>query len=227
MPVRCLTCPSQQILSLRARTIIIPAEQHPRPRITASCREHTGIDSLVHHDRVAEVPVGVVNLPDSLCQQAEAVRHWPEEDERGGRDDVTVRVAGGRLRDYNLRMLFGLSTIAMALSMALIFLLPIGVLPLIALFLVAGTVGAFGWVALTTLLISTTPAPPATTMVFNGAVMNTGSALGALAGGLLLAFGGYGAIGIGLLAFSVVSAMYVWQRDWRIVFAGFHPRPVE
>lgn len=135
--------------------------------------------------------------------------------------------AGGRLGNHNLRMLFGMSTIVMALSMALIFLLPIGVLPLAALFLVAGTVGAFGWVALTTLLISTTPAPPATTMVFNGAVMNTGSALGALTGGLLLAFGGYGAIGIGLLAFGVVSAMFVWQPDWRMMFAGFRPRTVE
>lgn len=135
--------------------------------------------------------------------------------------------AGGRLGNVSPRLLFGMSTISMAVSMGLIFTLRIGIMPLLGLFLVAGFVGAFGWVALTTLLISNTPAPPATTMVFNGAVLNAGSALGSLAGGVLLAFGGYSAIGFGLPVFAVAGAFFIWQPNWRLAFAGFHPRPIE
>jgi MFS transporter, DHA1 family, inner membrane transport protein len=57
-------------------------------------------------------------------------------------------------------------------------------------------VNGMGGVAANLLLLDETPAGRATTMSLNGAVVSFSSALGGLVGGLLLAFGGYTAIGL-------------------------------
>ena len=48
-------------------------------------------------------------------------------------------------------------------------------------------------------------------MVLNGSVINLGSAVGALVGGILISAGGYTALGIGLPLFSVAAAILaIW-----------------
>jgi predicted MFS family arabinose efflux permease len=48
-------------------------------------------------------------------------------------------------------------------------------------------------------------------MALNGAVFNVGAAGGAGMGGLLLALGGYDALGLGLPVFALAAALVVWR----------------
>lgn len=136
-------------------------------------------------------------------------------------------VAGSRFGCFDLRTLCGISTAIMALMMALIYTLPFGIWPIVPLFLTASFVAGMGWVALTTLLVSQTPATAATTMVFNWAIFNLGSGLGSLIGGIVLATGGYSAIGVVLPAFAVIAAVLIWQPGWWFVSASGRPSSVE
>jgi MFS transporter, DHA1 family, inner membrane transport protein len=119
--------------------------------------------------------------------------------------------AGGRLGHFDLRLLFAATTGAAITLLGLLYTLPVGPVALVLPLFAAGFLGAFSLVALTALLASETPAAPATTMALNSAVFSLGSAFGAMAGGGLLAVGGYSMLGSGLTAFGIASALVVWQ----------------
>ena len=119
--------------------------------------------------------------------------------------------AGGRLGGLPLRPLASASNAAMGLLVGLIVALPLGPVATVALLPLAAFVGAIGSVGLTTLLAQETPAGAAATMGLNGAVFSLGAAGGAATGGLLLQLGGYGALGIGLPALALASALMVWR----------------
>ena len=118
--------------------------------------------------------------------------------------------AGGRLGRYPLRPLFAVTTAAMGVLMGVIFATVFGTVAAIGLLPLAGVAGAIGWVALTTLLASETPAGAGTTMVLNGSIFNLGAAGGGAIGGLLLALGGYGVLALGLPVFAIAAALLVW-----------------
>jgi predicted MFS family arabinose efflux permease len=119
--------------------------------------------------------------------------------------------AGGRLGRFDLRLLFAATTGAAITLLGLLYTLPVEPSALVLLLFAAGFLGAVSLVALTTLLASETPAAPATTMALNSSAVSLGSAFGAMAGGGLLAIGGYGVLGSGLTAFGIASALAVWR----------------
>lgn len=69
---------------------------------------------------------------------------------------------------------------------------------------------AVAFVEVATLLVDETPGGAATTMVLNGLVFNLGTSVGAALGGLLIAFGGYDALGLGLPAFARAAGVLVF-----------------
>jgi predicted MFS family arabinose efflux permease len=77
----------------------------------------------------------------------------------------------------------------------------------VALLALAGFAGALAFVGVATVLVEETPGGAATTMVLNGSIFNLGTAVGAALGGLLLAYGGFGALGVGLSAFAVAAGL--------------------
>src|SRR5262249_21771751 len=77
------------------------------------------------------------------------------------------------------------------------------VVPMLAL---AAFLGAFGSIFVIGILDKISPVGTGTTMVLNGSVFNFGSAIGAAVGGLLIAWGGYSALAIGLPLFAFVAA---------------------
>jgi DHA1 family inner membrane transport protein len=119
-------------------------------------------------------------------------------------------VAGGALARVPVRPLVAVGNAIMGLLLMAAFSgivdsrIAIGLLPMAAL------AGAVGWVGLTTLLTSETPAGAGTTMVLNGSLYNLGAAAGAGLGGFLLAAGGVGALALGLPLFGLGSALCVW-----------------
>ena len=120
-------------------------------------------------------------------------------------------VAGGRrLGQFRPGPLVGVTTAGQGLVLGAIFVLPLGTAATLALLPLAGFGGAVGFVGLATLLSAGTPGGAATTMVLNGSVINLGSAGGAALGGLLLAMGGYEALGIGLPLFALGAAVLAW-----------------
>ena len=58
-------------------------------------------------------------------------------------------------------------------------------------------VGAMAFVGVATVLVEETPGGAATKMVINGSIFNLGTAVVAALGGLLLAHGGFGTLGVG------------------------------
>ncbi len=79
-------------------------------------------------------------------------------------------------------------------------------LPLLAM------VGVLASVSITALLAVESPAQAGTTMVLNASLLNLGAAVGAAAGGGLLAVGGYHAMALGLPIFAAAAALMVWPQ---------------
>jgi predicted MFS family arabinose efflux permease len=78
------------------------------------------------------------------------------------------------------------------------------------LLLVISLAAAMCSVGVATLLAAESPAGAGTTMVLNGSLLNAGAAGGAALGGVLIALGGYGALGIGLPLFAFAAAALAW-----------------
>src|SRR5690606_19402999 len=95
--------------------------------------------------------------------------------------------AGGPLGRFQPVRTVVATTSLTGLLFGMIFVLPEGIILPVASLAIGGFIGAFGWVAATNLLASTTPAGAATTMVLNGSGINLGSAGGGALGGLMLA----------------------------------------
>lgn len=119
-------------------------------------------------------------------------------------------VAGGAFARYPVRPLVAVSNVIMGLLLLAAFSGIVDSRAAIGLLAMAAFAGAVGWVGLTALLTSETPAGAGTTMVLNGSLYNLGAAAGAGLGGFLLAAGGVGALALGLSLFGLGSALCVW-----------------
>jgi predicted MFS family arabinose efflux permease len=122
-----------------------------------------------------------------------------------------TKLAGMRLGGVSLHALYGSSTLAMGTLVAMALLLPSSGFQIAIALVVASACSGIGWVTLVTLLMDETPAGQASTMSLNAVVFSIGASVGTLTGGGLLTFGGYAALGIGLLVFSAASSVLVWQ----------------
>ena len=129
----------------------------------------------------------------------------------GGGYFIGTKVAGGRLGGHDLKVVYGVGTIAMGVFLGLAVALPVGAIAAVAILTVAAIAGGFGWVALVTLVSSSSPAGQGTTMSLNAAMFQVGSAFGGLCGGVLLAVGGYATLGLGLMGFAFLAASLVWR----------------
>ena len=118
--------------------------------------------------------------------------------------------AGGPLGRFQPVRTVVLTTSLTGLLFGMIFVLPAGIVLPVASLAIGGFIGAFGWVAATNLLASTTPAGAATTMVLNGSGINLGSAGGGALGGIMLATGGYTVLGLVLPLFAFASSLVIW-----------------
>ncbi len=118
--------------------------------------------------------------------------------------------AGGRLGRRALRPLVALTTAMMALLFGAMLTVPLGAAGAVATLSGATFAYAVGWVGLNTLLAGETPAGQATTMVLNASIFSLGSAASGALGGLLLALGGYRALGLGLPVFALAAVPLVW-----------------
>jgi predicted MFS family arabinose efflux permease len=87
------------------------------------------------------------------------------------------------------------------------------VLPLLLLVSLAASMCS---VAVSALLAAESPAGAGTTMVLNGSLINAGTAGGAALGGVLIALGGYGALGLGLALFAFTAAVLTWWPTARL-----------
>lgn len=119
-------------------------------------------------------------------------------------------IAGGALARVPVRPLVAVSNVIMGLLLMTAFSGFADTRIAIGLLSMAAFAGAVGWVGLTALLTSETPAGAGTTMVLNGSLYNLGAAAGAGFGGFLLAAGGVGALALGLPLFGLGSALCVW-----------------
>jgi MFS transporter, DHA1 family, inner membrane transport protein len=119
-------------------------------------------------------------------------------------------VAGGPLGRIPPRSLLVGGNVVMALLMGLAFSAVLGPIGTVAVLPFAALAGAFGWVAIASLLTAESPAGAGTTMTLHGSLFNLGAAAGGAIGGLLLAFAGYGALAIGLPIFGLGSALLAW-----------------
>ncbi len=131
-------------------------------------------------------------------------------------------VAGGRLGAVSPRASVALSSVAAGLLVGpmLLFANARVALPLL---LVISLAAAMCSVGVTTLLAAESPAGAGTTMVLNGSLLNAGTAGGAALGGILIALGGYGALGLGLPLFAFAAAALAW---WPAARSGSGPLPV-
>lgn len=120
-------------------------------------------------------------------------------------------VAGNLLARLPARRLVAVSNVLMALLLLVAFAAVLDTPFTIGLITLAAFAAAVGWVSLTTLITEETPAGASTTMVLNMALFNVGVSAGAGLGGILLALGGYGAVGLVLTLVGLVSAVLVWS----------------
>jgi predicted MFS family arabinose efflux permease len=119
-------------------------------------------------------------------------------------------LAGRRLGALPLRPLIGGLMPLAALGFAAALVAPVG--PIAAIGLAAGGTLLLGIVeaAAMTLLITESPAGRATTMTANQAANSLGTAVGGAVGGLLLATGGYPALGLGIPIFAAAAVLVLW-----------------
>jgi MFS transporter, DHA1 family, inner membrane transport protein len=84
----------------------------------------------------------------------------------------------------------------------------------LSLLLALSAAAAVCSVGVTSLLVAESPAGAGTTMVLNSSLLNVGAAGGAALGGVLIAFGGYGALAFGLPLFAFAAAgLASWPGD--------------
>ena len=136
-------------------------------------------------------------------------------------------VVGGRIGRLPLRPVLIAATVAQGAAIAGPFLLPVGPIAAMAVLALGALLAGISNVAGALLLAGESPAGQATTMTLNQAGFSVGVAVGSAAGGLLLALGGYPAITIGALAFSLGGALLVrLLRPRPILVAPRTPAPV-
>ena len=125
----------------------------------------------------------------------------------GGGFFVGSVIGGGKLRDIPLALIFTMTTVAIGILWAAILIAGLGPYLTIGMLMTLTMVGGIGRVAFTTLLANVSPAGSATTMVLNSSTITLGAALGSLLGGLLIGFGGFQLLGIGLPVFAFSAGL--------------------
>jgi predicted MFS family arabinose efflux permease len=123
---------------------------------------------------------------------------------------VGTGAIGGRFGSRPLRPLLVSARLVIGALGATVLLFPVPTLTAAGLLVLCVVLMAVCNVATPTLLANETPAGRATTMALNGSATGLGTALGAGLGGVLLAVGGYSALGLSALAWCAASAALVW-----------------
>lgn len=124
---------------------------------------------------------------------------------------IGTKLGGSRLGGRDLRATYGVGTALMAILLGAAISVPAGAVFAIGLIALAAIAGGFGWVALVTLVSTSSPAGQGTTMSLNAAMFQVGSALGGFFGGVLIAAGGYASLGLGLMGFGILAASLIWR----------------
>jgi DHA1 family inner membrane transport protein len=119
-------------------------------------------------------------------------------------------LAAGRLGRAPLRPFLVGIFVARGLLVGAIVLSPLGPAVAVALFTALGFVDGAYFVAIGTVLSREAPGGRGTTMTLNQSAQNLGSAIGSATGGLLLAIGGYPALGLTLPALGLAAAALTW-----------------
>ncbi len=120
-------------------------------------------------------------------------------------------IAGERLGRVPLRPLMAGAQILIGLLLGAFLLLPFSAVAASIVFMLAMVVNGVADVAEPSLLAAETPTGHATTMTFEGTTMSAGSGIGSSLGGILLALGGYPAMGVAVIVCCFVAALLVWQ----------------
>jgi len=115
-------------------------------------------------------------------------------------------VAGRTFSWVTSRAEIALACVVAGVAMGAMFIVSALWITLPLLFLVAFA-SAISGVVIPTVLASESPAGSGTTMVLNGSLLNFGTAAGAGAGGILIAVGGYTALGLGYPLFAFAAAI--------------------
>jgi DHA1 family inner membrane transport protein len=143
----------------------------------------------------------------------------------GGGYFLGTKLAGSRLDGRDLRAVYGLGTVVMGVLLGLAMAVPLGPIAVIGMVACSAVAGGFAYVSLVTLVSTTSPAGQGTTMSLNAAMFQFGSALGGLFGGLLLAAGGYTALGLGLMVFAFFGTALVWRPSLSTALPRSRPVP--
>jgi MFS transporter, DHA1 family, inner membrane transport protein len=123
-----------------------------------------------------------------------------------------IRLASGRLGNRPLRRIYAVASTISALALGALLVLPLATLVACGLLFVTSFALGVGNICLSSLLASETPAGSGTTMALNSSVVELGTAGGGAVGGLMIALGGYTALGIALPLFTLLSVcLVVWQ----------------
>jgi MFS transporter, DHA1 family, chloramphenicol resistance protein len=120
-------------------------------------------------------------------------------------------IAGGWLNNVGLRPLLAICLGVMASLMVIQLSSPVGIAWAFTLMAAISFVAAVSTVCLQTLLQNETPAGRATTGSLGTMMFGLGAAAGGAFGGVLIAVGGFPALGIGLPSLLVVSIFLVWK----------------
>lgn len=116
---------------------------------------------------------------------------------------------GGRIGRLDLRLVTSAALAMMSLAWVGLYAADDNFTLVLVFLAVATLLGGVSQVSLTSLVANESRARPATAMVMTEAVLSFGGAFGGAAGGLLLGFGGYAYLGIGLSLATIIAAVLV------------------
>ncbi len=116
-------------------------------------------------------------------------------------------LVSGPLRHIPQRRTFAVTVVAMGLLIGVVFIAQPPILLTWAALLGAAFFGGIAEVTAVTLMSAETPTAQGTTMALNSTVTRFGTAVGALAGGLLLVLGDYPALGYGFPLVALAAAL--------------------
>jgi len=131
----------------------------------------------------------------------------------GGIGSAAASLLGGRVHFRSPRTVVG-ALIALNGVTTGIVLLSASIWATVPALMITTGSSALAGVVIATLFVRESPAGTATTMVLNGTLLNVGAAVGAGLGGVLIALGGYSALGIGLPLFAfAAAALALWPAN--------------
>jgi predicted MFS family arabinose efflux permease len=126
-----------------------------------------------------------------------------------GIGSAAASLLGGRIHFRAPRTVVGALILLNGVTTGIV-LLSVSIWAAVPALMVTTGSSALAGVVIATLFVRESPAGTATTMVLNGTLLNVGAAVGAALGGVLIAVGGYTALGIGLPLFAFAAAALSW-----------------